>query len=1024
MNKLVSLTFILLFAIKGYTQGINFQGVARSANGTIIASSNVSLKLSIISKNVDATPEYVETKTVMTNAQGIFSIVVGDASNMAVVGSFKNIVWSDNPKFLKVEMDPAGGTNYLNMGATQLQYVPYSFYSYGVDGANIKGIVPVKAGGTGVATLEELKTALNFDTTSLSNRINSKLNKTDTISLSNRIDLKAPINNPNFTGTVTGVFKGDLTGNVTGNVTGTSSNITGLLAVINGGTGSTELTTNSVLLGNGINPLLKIAPSTSGNVLTSNGTTWISSPPAPGSSTFSNDITVNGIKAGIGGGQISTNTLFGKNSFNNNSNYGIGNTIVGNNILSKNSTGNYNSVFGYYAMTENINGSFNDAFGWYTLNKNISGNYNSAYGSGSLRDNTTGSFNVAIGRYSLRSNTTGSSNTSIGRNTLINNKTGNDNTALGNHSLYSNQSGNFNTSFGDSALFYNTSSSGSVAVGHKSLIYSDNSSISKISGNTAVGYEAIMGNEVPSNNTGINNTALGYQTIKNLTTGSNNTALGFKSMQNNIDFNNSTAIGANAEVNQSNQIKLGDDNIELVSTSGIVSSGKGFLAKGINASQRDAINNPEAGLIIYCIDCGIDGEIQFYNGTLWKSISGNTITTSTQNSITLKSRVGSDKQFVTTNKPIESIVYSTSLATGASVSGLPNGTIGSWNNNILTISGIPTQVGTYTYTVTLTGGVGSVTKTGKIIVGNLDVTLSSSSGTDSQTICESGAIINITYITTGTSSVTISGLPIYANWTFASNIITISSKFPSYTGSPGSYNYFINVTDGNNSKIISGKIKIIPTNTVELISGIESQEIILNNSITPVIYKTTGATSVTVSNLATGLNSVWNNNQLTISGTPTTVGFSSFQINLSGGCSISYNRNNLIQVSNNCTYSSSNISGTYKVIKDDWGDWVKDDIVTISIGAQPNTIDLSRVYPNIAYGTIVNPLIINVDPLTGNASLSQPIKFGNYGSGYDITAESLTGKVISCDGQINLKFNLLLNGTTNYGSNQLVLQKL
>ncbi len=89
MNKLLSFTIILLFAIKGYTQGINFQGVARSANGTIIASSNVGLRLSIISKNVDATPEFIETKTVVTNAQGIFSIVVGDAANTAVVGSFK-----------------------------------------------------------------------------------------------------------------------------------------------------------------------------------------------------------------------------------------------------------------------------------------------------------------------------------------------------------------------------------------------------------------------------------------------------------------------------------------------------------------------------------------------------------------------------------------------------------------------------------------------------------------------------------------------------------------------------------------------------------------------------------------------------------------------------------------------------------------------------------------------------------------------------------------------------------------------
>lgn len=152
----------------GYTQGINFQGVARSANGTIIAGSNVSLRLSIIAKNVDATPEYVETKTVMTNAQGIFSIVVGDGSNTAVIGNFKNIVWSDGPKFLKVEMDPAGGTNYLNMGATQLQYVPYSFYSYGVAASNVSGVLSVDKGGTGVSTIAALKDALNLSSTDTS----------------------------------------------------------------------------------------------------------------------------------------------------------------------------------------------------------------------------------------------------------------------------------------------------------------------------------------------------------------------------------------------------------------------------------------------------------------------------------------------------------------------------------------------------------------------------------------------------------------------------------------------------------------------------------------------------------------------------------------------------------------------------------------------------------------------------------------------------------------------------------------
>ena len=88
MKKILFTLLIFVFAQNVFGQGINFQGVARSANGTIIASSNISLRLSIISKNVDATPEYIETKTVVTNAQGIFSIVVGDATNAVVTGNF------------------------------------------------------------------------------------------------------------------------------------------------------------------------------------------------------------------------------------------------------------------------------------------------------------------------------------------------------------------------------------------------------------------------------------------------------------------------------------------------------------------------------------------------------------------------------------------------------------------------------------------------------------------------------------------------------------------------------------------------------------------------------------------------------------------------------------------------------------------------------------------------------------------------------------------------------------------------
>jgi len=66
---------------------------------------------------------------------------------------------------------------------------------------------------------------------------------------------------------------------------GANSDITSLtglttpLTVAQGGTGAATLTSNNVLLGNGTSAPQVVAPSTTGNILTSNGTTWVSSTP-------------------------------------------------------------------------------------------------------------------------------------------------------------------------------------------------------------------------------------------------------------------------------------------------------------------------------------------------------------------------------------------------------------------------------------------------------------------------------------------------------------------------------------------------------------------------------------------------------------------------------------------------------------------------------------------------------------------------------------------------------------------------
>jgi hypothetical protein len=97
--------------------------------------------------------------------------------------------------------------------------------------------------------------------------------------------------------------------------------------VAKGGTGSTTLTANNVLLGNGTSALQVVAPSTSGNVLTSDGTTWTSAAlPSGGVTSIAagNGIAVS---ASTGAVTVSQNIYTGTSDAN--TSYPIGSYVVG-----------------------------------------------------------------------------------------------------------------------------------------------------------------------------------------------------------------------------------------------------------------------------------------------------------------------------------------------------------------------------------------------------------------------------------------------------------------------------------------------------------------------------------------------------------------------------------------------------------------------------------------------------------------------------------------------------------------------
>ena len=120
------------------------------------------------------------------------------------------------------------------------------------------------------------------------------------------------------------------------------------------------------------------------------------------------------------------------------------------------------------------------------------------------------------------------------------------------------------------------------------------------------------------------------------------------------------------------------------------------------------------------------------------------------------------------------------------------------------------------------------------------ITLSSAVGSDVQTKCINTAISNITYITTGATGATISGLPTGVSGAWASNVYTIS-------GTPtasGTFNYTITLTGGCSTTVTkTGTITVNALPTV--VSG---------TAITT--CSTAGAVNITAGSSATNYSSV------------------------------------------------------------------------------------------------------------------------------------------------------------------------
>ncbi|HNW91131.1 MAG TPA: hypothetical protein PKN48_15835 [Bacteroidales bacterium] len=129
-TKIIFSLFFLL--IIGYSfaqspQAFNYQAVARDVSGNVLAAQALGVKISLHMTSATGPEVYSETHSPTTNPFGLFTLEIG--SGTIVDGQFDTIAWGKNQYWMHVEMDPAGGTTYTDMGTTQLLSVPYAMYA-------------------------------------------------------------------------------------------------------------------------------------------------------------------------------------------------------------------------------------------------------------------------------------------------------------------------------------------------------------------------------------------------------------------------------------------------------------------------------------------------------------------------------------------------------------------------------------------------------------------------------------------------------------------------------------------------------------------------------------------------------------------------------------------------------------------------------------------------------------------------------------------------------------------------------
>jgi gliding motility-associated-like protein len=367
------------------------------------------------------------------------------------------------------------------------------------------------------------------------------------------------------------------------------------------------------------------------------------------------------------------------------------------------------------------------------------------------------------------------------------------------------------------------------------------------------------------------------------------------------------------------------------------------------------------------------------------------------------------------NTPLNPITYTTTGATGiGTATGLPTGVTASWIANIITVSGTPSASGTFNFSIPLTGGCGGAATGTITVIPNNTVTPAIST----PTLCINTVLPTIVHTTTGATGIgTASGLPAGVTASWAANTITIS-------GAPtaaGTFNYSIPLTGGCGSVNATGSIIVNPNNTVT--STASNQSLCINNTLTPIIHNTTGATGIgAATGLPNGVTAAWAGNIITISGTPTAAGIFNYSIPLTGGCNtvfatgtITVNTVPVVNITNPapaCLPSTVDITTTTSGSTPglSYTYW-NNSAATIAL-VNPSTVSISGTYyikgTNSFGCSAISPVVVTINP-SPNATITGQNSFVVCQNG---TQPQITFTASNGTAPYTLTYQVISNGNT------------